>query len=41
MSQPVDPVELTRELIELDTINPPGNEEVAARFLGELMREAG
>jgi succinyl-diaminopimelate desuccinylase len=28
-------------LIDLNTVNPPGNEEVAARFLGELMREGG
>jgi succinyl-diaminopimelate desuccinylase len=41
MLKPVDPVELTRRLINLDTINPPGNEEAAARFLGELMREGG
>ena len=36
-----DPVELTRSLIRMDTINPPGNEEPAARYLGELLKGAG
>jgi len=36
-----DPVELTRTLIRMDTINPPGNEEPAARYLGELLAGAG
>ncbi len=36
-----DPVELTQTLIRMDTINPPGNEEPAARYLGELLAEAG
>ena len=36
-----DPVELTRNLIRMDTINPPGNEEPAARYLGELLADAG
>jgi len=36
-----DPVELTRTLIRMDTINPPGNEEPAARYLGELLKGAG
>jgi succinyl-diaminopimelate desuccinylase len=41
MPQPADPVELTRALINFDTVNPPGNEEPAARFLGELLMEGG
>jgi succinyl-diaminopimelate desuccinylase len=41
MPQPADPVELTRALINLDTVNPPGNEDAAARFLGELLMEGG
>ena len=41
MPQTPDPVELTRALINLDTVNPPGNEEAAARFLGELLMEGG
>jgi len=36
-----NPVELTRDLIRMDTINPPGNEEPAARYLGELLAGAG
>ena len=36
-----NPVELTRNLIRMDTINPPGNEEPAARYLGELLAGAG
>ena len=36
-----DPVELTRDLIRMNTINPPGNEEPAARYLGELLTDAG
>jgi succinyl-diaminopimelate desuccinylase len=41
MPHSADPVELTRALINLDTVNPPGNEEAAARFLGELLTEGG
>jgi succinyl-diaminopimelate desuccinylase len=41
MPQPADPVELTRALINLDTVNPPGNEDAAARFLGELLMKGG
>ena len=36
-----DPVELTQTLVRMDTINPPGNEEPAARYLGQLLEEAG
>ncbi len=36
-----DPVELTQALVRMDTINPPGNEEPAARFLGRLLEDAG
>jgi succinyl-diaminopimelate desuccinylase len=41
MPQPVNPIELTHALINIDTVNPPGNEEAAARFLGELLKEGG
>ena len=41
MPQAPDPVELTRTLVNLDTVNPPGNEEAAARFLGDLLTEGG
>ena len=36
-----DPVELTQTLIRMDTINPPGNEEAVARYLGKLLADAG
>ena len=36
-----DPVELTQTLIRMNTINPPGNEEPAARYLGDLLAKAG
>ena len=36
-----DAVELTQELIRLDTINPEGNEEPAARLLGDMLAAAG
>jgi succinyl-diaminopimelate desuccinylase len=41
MPKTVDPVDLTCRLIDFDTVNPPGSEEAAARFLGELMLENG
>jgi succinyl-diaminopimelate desuccinylase len=34
-------VELTQALIRLDTVNPQGNEEPAARLLGEMLAAAG
>ncbi len=36
-----DAVELTQTLVRMDTINPPGNEAPAARYLGRLLEEAG
>ena len=41
MTRIPDPVELTQTLIRMDTINPPGSEEPAARYLGELLNSAG
>lgn len=35
------PVELTRELIRIRTINPPGDEEACARRIGALLEEGG
>ncbi len=37
----IDPVELTRELVRLDTVNPPGNEARCLDLLGGLLEEAG
>src|SRR5207237_3777116 len=34
-------VELLRELIRLDTVNPPGNETLAAELLQEYLEESG
>ena len=34
-------IDLTRRLIEFDTINPPGNEDACARYLGALLAAAG
>ena len=36
-----DPVELTQQLVRMDTTNPPGNEEPAARWAGEMLAAAG
>ena len=37
----VDAVELTRSLIRYETINPPGNEQPCAEFLGSMLENAG
>src|ERR1035437_4163282 len=34
-------VELTRQLLAFDTINPPGNERACAQHLGELLQRGG
>lgn len=36
-----DPVELTRQLLRFNTINPPGAEEPCARHIGGLLEAAG
>lgn len=36
-----DAIALTGQLIRMDTVNPPGNEKVPARFLGRLLTEGG
>ena len=36
-----DPLLLTQEILRLDTINPPGNEEGCARLLGSVLERAG
>lgn len=41
MSSNLNAIDLTRRLIEFDTINPPGNEDACARYLGELLAAAG
>ncbi len=37
----IDPIELTRELIRFETINPPGNETPCAEYLGRILEGAG
>jgi succinyl-diaminopimelate desuccinylase len=37
----VDPVQLTKELVRMNTINPPGREESCAKHLGALLESAG
>lgn len=36
-----DVVRLTQDLVRFPSVNPPGNEEEVARFLGAYMRDAG
>jgi hypothetical protein len=36
MPKSVDPVDLTCALVNLNTMNPPGNEEAAAKHVGEI-----
>src|SRR3954451_12596699 len=38
---PIDPVELSRELIAFNTINPPGNELSCIRHLENILADAG
>ncbi len=37
----VDAIELTRDLIRFDTVNPPGNESIAAAFLKKILIDHG
>jgi len=41
MSDRVSAINLTRELIRFDTVNPPGNERGCAEYLGRLLEQAG
>ncbi|HET7544993.1 MAG TPA: M20 family metallopeptidase [Polyangiaceae bacterium] len=41
MAKQPDAVQLTRRLLEFNTINPPGAEEACARYLGDLLESAG
>ena len=41
MSQNLDSVQLTRDILRLNTINPPGNEEDCAKLLGARLETAG
>lgn len=37
----IDTIELTRELIRFETINPPGNETPCAEYIGAILETAG
>lgn len=37
----MDVIELTRKLVGFNTINPPGNEEACAHFIGDLLQKEG
>jgi len=37
----IDAVELTRQLIRFNTINPPGNEQACAEHLGAILEQSG
>jgi succinyl-diaminopimelate desuccinylase len=37
----MNPIDLTQELIGYNTINPPGNEEGLARYIGNILEEHG
>lgn len=41
MTKPLDVVDLTKQIVQMNTINPPGDEEVCARYLGSLLESAG
>jgi succinyl-diaminopimelate desuccinylase len=41
MHTKIDAIALTRELVQFNTINPPGNEEACARRVGALLESAG
>ena len=37
----VDAVELTKQLVRMNTVNPPGDEEACARVIGKLLSDSG
>ncbi len=41
MAAHIDAVELTKQMVRMNTINPPGDEEHCARHLGVLLENAG
>ena len=41
MAKQLDAVQLTRKLLEFNTVNPPGAEEACAQYLGDLLQSAG
>ncbi|MCP4686874.1 MAG: M20 family metallopeptidase, partial [Desulfobacterales bacterium] len=41
MTNPLNPLALTRELLAMNTVNPPGNERDCAEFLGSMLERGG
>ena len=41
MNAHIDPVEITGRLVRMNTVNPPGNEQVAVEYLAGLLERAG
>lgn len=37
----MDPIQLTKKLIQFNTVNPPGREAAIAKFIGELLLQNG
>lgn len=37
----IDAVELTQQLVRFNTINPPGNEQACAEYLGTILEQSG
>jgi succinyl-diaminopimelate desuccinylase len=37
----IDAIELSRQLVRMNTVNPPGAEEACARHIGKLLEDAG
>lgn len=41
MATEVNALELTRDLLSFNTINPPGQERQCAQYLGKLLEDGG
>src|SRR5512134_1590163 len=41
MTANLDSVRLTQDILRINTINPPGNEETCAHVLGRMLEDAG
>ncbi|MCP4688301.1 MAG: M20 family metallopeptidase [Desulfobacterales bacterium] len=41
MTNPLNPLALTHELLAMNTVNPPGNERDCAEFLGSMLERVG
>ena len=37
----LDPLEILKEYVSIDTVNPPGNESNAVEFLGDILKDFG